>query len=58
MAYLVLTFFGTYFIEILYRRIFLEEQLKKSFKKFEVNKEFIMNLEINNYKVGSGHIYE
>ncbi|WP_338359753.1 hypothetical protein [Yeosuana marina] len=58
MGTIVLAFITTFFIELLYRRIILAKQYKKEINKFNINKDFIMNLDLNNYKLGSGNIYE
>ncbi|MFH4966363.1 hypothetical protein V8G69_15285 [Gaetbulibacter sp. M235] len=58
MTTLVLTFIATFFIELLYRRIVLARQYEKEIQRFNINKDFIMNLELDNYKLGSGSIYE
>ncbi len=58
MGTIVLAFITTFFIELLHRRIILAKQYKKEIKKFNINKDFIMKLDLNNYKIGSGHIYK
>ena len=58
MATLVLLFIGTYFIEILYRRIQLANQLKKEIRKFDSNKKSLMKTDLSGFKLGSSHLYE
>lgn len=58
MVTLVLLFIGTYFIEILYRRIQLTNQLKKEIRKFDSNKKSLIKIDISDFKLGSSHLYE
>jgi len=58
MTTLVLIFIATFYIELLYRRIVLARQCEKEIRKFNINRSFIMNLDLNNYKLGFGNIYE
>ncbi len=58
MKTLVLLFIATYFIELLYRRIILDKQLENEIKKFNQNKDYIMNQSLNNYELGSNHLYK
>ncbi len=58
MKTLVLLFVATYFIELLYRRIILDKQLENEIKKFNQNKDYIMNQSLNNYELGSNHLYK
>ncbi len=58
MTTLVLLFIATYFIELLYRRIILDKQWENEIKKFNLNKDYIMSLNLNNYKLGCGHLYK
>lgn len=57
MAILVLSFIATYFIELLYRRIILDIQMKIEIKKFDANNEALSNLDLIGYKLGHTHIY-
>ncbi|WP_341216151.1 hypothetical protein [uncultured Wocania sp.] len=57
MAILVLSFIVTYFIELLYRRIILDIQMKIEIKKFDANNEALSNLDLIGYKLGHTHIY-
>lgn len=58
MTTLVFTFIATFFIELLFRSIVLARQYEKEIQRFNINKDFIMNLKLDNYKLGSGSIYE
>lgn len=55
---LVLLLIITFFTELIYRQVILNIQWEKELKMFDINKNVIMNLNLKNHKLGSGHIYE
>ena len=55
---ILILFIATFFIELLFYRIVLSNQYKNALKKFDKNKSIIINLNLKNYELGSGHLYE
>lgn len=57
MTAIILTFIGTFFLDLSHRRILLKMQWNREIKKFNLNKETLMKIDLSGYKLSSSHIY-
>lgn len=57
MVTIILAFIGTYFIELLYRRIVLGKLIKRGAMEFNTNRDALMKIDPSGYKLGSSLTY-
>ncbi len=58
MITLFIAFFGIYIAELLFFRFILKRVLTTYMKKFNETKHIIKNIDVSDYMISSGHIYE